>query len=423
MTDRTVAARVNGPSALALAVAGSATVATAFGMARYGYGLLLPDIQDDLVLGVSTLGAIGTLAYVAYLLATLLVTRCIARAGERATVVLGGLLAVAGMVVVALASGPVLLGLGVAIAGASAGLVYAPFGEAVHRLPSVVRARTLATITCGTGWGVAGAAPIAILTGDAWRAACFGFAACAVLSTLLAARTLPGRIAGAPFVPVAPTTAPTVTPAVPGWRFSALPMLAAALLIGLGSATFWTFAVDQVREAGLDQAASRVLLGVAGVTSLTSLAAADIIGRLGARATFVLTALLEAAAIATIAVAADNLAAVLIAAATFGAAYNTIVAVTVLWATRIYAGRPSFALASATGTQGIGLLCGPLAGGILAETTTLTAALLGGATIVAVSALLAPRGDVIHHQSTYTAPADAVANSTPRRIAPTPMSE
>lgn len=393
MTAGTVAAQVNGPSALALAVAGSATVATAFGMARYGYGLLLPDIQDDLVLGVSTLGAIGTLAYVAYLLATLLVTRCIARAGERATVVSGGLLAVAGTVVVALADGPVLLGLGVAIAGASAGLVYAPFGEAVHRLPSVVRARTLATISCGAGWGVAVAAPIAILTGDAWRAAYLGYAACAVLSTLLAARTLPGRT-------VVPATAPPAAPAAPGRRFSALPLLAAALLIGLGSATFWTFAVDQVRDAGLDQAAGRILLGVAGVTSLTGLAAADVIGRLGARVTFVLTALLEAAAIATVAVAAHNLAAVLIAAATFGAAFNTIVTVTVLWATRIYAGRPSFGVASVMGAQGIGLLGGPLVGGILAETTTLTTALLGGATIVAIGALLAPRGDVIHDQST-----------------------
>lgn len=109
-----------------------------------------------------------------------------------------------------------------------------------------------------------------------------------------------------------------------------------------------------------------------------------------------LAALLEAAAIATTAAAADNLTAVLIAAAVFGAAYNIIVAVTVLWATRIYAGRPSFGVATATGAQGVGLLCGPLTGGILAENTTLTTALLSGATIVAVSALLAPRGNVIH---------------------------
>jgi predicted MFS family arabinose efflux permease len=378
-------AQAAGPSPLLLAVAGSATVATAFGMARYGYGLLLPDIQDDLALGVGTLGAIGSLAYLSYLLGTALVTPCVERAGPRATVVGGGVLAVAGTIVVALAGGPVPLGAGVAVAGASAGLVFAPFGDAVRELPPVARARTLATISCGTGWGVAVAAPIALLTGDAWRVAYVGFAVCAALSTLFAARTLPARAA-------APAAA---AQGAPGRRRPALPMLVAALLIGLGSATFWTFAVDQVRDAGLDQAAGRILLGVAGVTSLTGLAAADVIARLGARLTFVLTALLEAAAIAVIALAPARLAAVLVAAAAFGVAYNTIVAVNVLWATRIHAERPAAGVAAATGAQGVGLLFGPLTGGVLAETAGLTAALLAGATIVAAVAFLAPRSDVV----------------------------
>ncbi len=95
-------------------------------------------------------------------------------------------------------------------------------------------------------------------------------------------------------------------------------MVVAALLVGLGSATFWTFAVDQVRDAGLDQSAGRILLGVAGGLQPHGLVAADVIRRLGARATFVLTALVEAASIATIAVAANNLVAVLVAAAVFG---------------------------------------------------------------------------------------------------------
>src|SRR4051794_29455438 len=92
-------------SAVALAGAGSATVATAFGMARYGYGLLLPDIQHALALGAATMGAVGTLAYVSYLVAAALVSRCVARSGARATVVAGGAVAVAGTIAVALARG------------------------------------------------------------------------------------------------------------------------------------------------------------------------------------------------------------------------------------------------------------------------------------------------------------------------------
>jgi hypothetical protein len=55
---------------------------------------------------------------------------------------------------------------GVTLAGASAGLVVAPFGDAVQRLPALQRARTLTAVSCGTGWGVTVAAPIiAILAG------------------------------------------------------------------------------------------------------------------------------------------------------------------------------------------------------------------------------------------------------------------
>lgn len=388
ISDRQDAVHADAPSAAALAVAGSATVATAYGMARYGYGLLLPDIQDDLVLSVGTLGAIGSLAYVTYLLGTMLVSRCVAGIGERATVAGGGLSAVAGTIVVAVAHGPVLLGVGVAVGGVSAGLVTPPFAEAVSRLPSVVRARTMAAISCGTGWGVAVAAPIAILAGDSWRVTYLGFAVCAALSTALAARTLPGR----GVVPSA-SSGPARGP---GLNRSAVSMVAACLLIGLGSAMFWTFAVEQTHDAGLHQTASRVLLGVAGVTSLAGMATADLMRRYGTRVTFVLCALLEAAAIAAIAVAASNLAAVLLAAATFGATYNTMVAVTVLWSIRTSATRPSAGVATATGAQGIGLLCGPAAGGILAEATSLTTALLAGASMIVAVGLFAPRGDLFH---------------------------
>ena len=47
------------PSALAVAVAGIGVGGTAYGMARYGYGLLLPDIRAGYGL---TSGALGLIA-------------------------------------------------------------------------------------------------------------------------------------------------------------------------------------------------------------------------------------------------------------------------------------------------------------------------------------------------------------------------
>ncbi len=60
---------ITAPGPLRLAVAGIGLVGTAFGMARYGYGLLLPDMQRAYGLDGAALGAIGAGSYAAYLLA------------------------------------------------------------------------------------------------------------------------------------------------------------------------------------------------------------------------------------------------------------------------------------------------------------------------------------------------------------------
>jgi predicted MFS family arabinose efflux permease len=172
-------------------------------------------------------------------------------------------------------------------------------------------------------------------------------------------------------------------------------MVTAALLVGLGSAPFWTFSVDATHEAGLDQAAGRMLLGVAGVSSLLGIGAADVIRRLGAKWTFVLCALLEAAAIATVGLAAAHVVAVLAAAAAFGAAYNTIIPVTVFWATDLYSDQPSAGAGVAVGAQACGLLSGPLVGGVVADTIGLTGTMLGGASVIVAAALFASRRSVI----------------------------
>jgi MFS family permease len=129
----------------------------------------------------------------------------------------------------------------------------------------------------------------------------------------------------------------------------------------------------------------------------------------------VLTALLEAVAITVIAAVPHHLVAALLAAAAFGVAYNTVVAVTILWATHTYADRPAAGVAAVTGAQGVGLLFGPLTAGLLAETTDLTTALLGGAAIVAAAAVLAPRHDVIHDDDAAPARPSVAAPPRPAR--------
>src|SRR4051795_12914793 len=98
--------------------AGMAMVATTFGLARYGYGLLLPDIRRSFGLSSTALGLIATGSYAAYLVATAAMAGLGDRSGPRRPVLLGGFCAVTGMVLIVVAESPVVLAAGVLVAGA-----------------------------------------------------------------------------------------------------------------------------------------------------------------------------------------------------------------------------------------------------------------------------------------------------------------
>jgi predicted MFS family arabinose efflux permease len=368
-----------------LATAGIGIVGVSFGMARYGYGLLLPDIRHTYGLSSATLGLFGTGAYVAYLAATALTGAFAAKAGPRNTAVGAGLLATLGMVVAGLSRSPAALAAGIVIGGAAAALAFAPFSDAVAGIREDARARTLSAINCGTGYGVALAAPLAILLGANWRGAWLAFAAVALVATAWAARVLPkGGNAGKPAY---------------GWREAvcprSVPLFASGVLIGLGSAAYWTFAVEHVTDAGgLDPSAARLFLGAVGVAGVLATLTGDVVNRVGARGAFVAATTLEAAGIALLAAAPGATAAAFGSALLFGAAYNAAVAVQSIWAVHVFAERPSLGLSAAMAANGLGLTLGPLGAGLLAGPLGTGAVLALGAALVAAAGTFAPREEI-----------------------------
>jgi predicted MFS family arabinose efflux permease len=375
-----------GPSPLALATAGIGVVGAAFGMARYGYGLLLPDIRADYGLATAELGVIAAGSYVAYLGGSVAAATLARRLGPRRMVILGGACAAGGMLLAGLSQGPLLLALGILVGGVSSALVFPPFSDAVALIPDAARGRTLSAITSGTGYGVAVAGPIAVVVGGSWRAAWLVFAGLAVLVTLWAARVLP---AGA----IGPATS---TPPRLRWTWFVCPrsgpLLAGALLIGMGASVFWTFGVDYLVSAdALPAAGSRLFLAAVGLASVLGALAGDIVRRLGATAAFASVSLALGLSVGLLAVAPAAPVAAPVSAALFGAAYNLIVAIEVVWSARVWGDRPSAGLAAVMFMSGSGLLAGPLIAGPLAERFGLEAVLLGGAVLLALTGLLSPR--------------------------------
>ena len=288
---------------LVLASAGIGVVGASFGMARYGFGLLAPDIrasfgldeQRDRPAGRGLLHHLpGHLDRRRHALGPARRPQGRRRGrrvrrhgdGDRRH-----------------GREPRLLFAGLLVAGASAGLVFPPFSDVVSRsLAPDRRARVLAAISSGTGWGVALAVPIALLAGESWRTAWLLFAVAAALATGWALAVLPAVDKSAPG-----TTSFGCGRAGSSARAPS-PLLAGALLVGLGSSVYWTFAVEQLQsQGGLSSANSRIVLAVVGLSSIAGTASADAVRHLGARAAFVLAAVAEAVSLALLGLAPGTL--------------------------------------------------------------------------------------------------------------------
>src|SRR4051794_41315324 len=116
--------RSRGPRVLIPILVLAAGVAQGFG--RFGYALLLPAVNADLVHSYAVAGLLGTLNLAGYLCGTLLVSLTAGRLAPAMSVRLGLLLTTAGVSVLALAPSVPVLVAGVVLAGVGGAPVWAP---------------------------------------------------------------------------------------------------------------------------------------------------------------------------------------------------------------------------------------------------------------------------------------------------------
>ena len=164
-----------------LVAPGLALIAVTYGLARFAYGLFLPEMRETLDLSDATLGLIGAGSYAGYCLAVLGALVFTSRSGPRLMAVAAGSVAVVGMAAVAGAPAAWVLALGVLVAGSSSGLASPPMGEAVATaIPEGSQDRANALNNSGTSVGVALSGPAALLVAEQWRAAWLGLPRAAV---------------------------------------------------------------------------------------------------------------------------------------------------------------------------------------------------------------------------------------------------
>ncbi|MGY1822958.1 MFS transporter [Geodermatophilus sp. SYSU D00079] len=369
-------------SAARLVGAGLAVIAVTYGLARYGFGLYLPQFRGEFGISAGTAGWLAGGGYLAYCAAALLAPPLVARGRGRAALWAAGGSAAAGSVVVATATSTPVLAAGVLVAGSGAGAATPALVAAVAAtVPPASEARAQAVVNSGTGAGVVAGGLLVLAAPGAWRAAWLGFAVLALLVTGLADRSArwsppagaPPRSAGRPWDRLGRATA-------------------AAVLAGAGCAGVWTFGRDLLTgHGGLAAGTSGALWCVLGAAGLAGGVSGALVERHGVRGAWCGSLLVAAAATAVLAVRPDVAVLAGVALAAFGSSFVALSGVLIAWGARA---RPDGAAAAAAFLF-VGLTAGQALGavglGVLAARVGLPGALLVAAGTVLLAAGLAGR--------------------------------
>ncbi|MFP5366757.1 MAG: MFS transporter [Actinomycetes bacterium] len=307
-----------------IGLAGAAVVGVAFGMARYAYGLTLPNIREDLGLSELVLGIIASATFAGYLAGLLLAGPLAARHGSRAPTTVGGASAVLGAVIVAFAQSPGLLAAGVILAGSAGGWVWAPYSDIVTRaVPLRQQPRALAIITTGTSGGLVllgGLAVLAVL--GSWRLVWVGIALAAAAAALVNLRLVPKTRPD----PVAINRhgASALFAALRGPCAYAVAYFAAVVI-------YFTYAADVLGSGALPAGAVPALYAGIGLCGVVGVATGAFAARMGSSKVAGLSLGAVGAALALLGVASDSLTATAISACIFGAGYMAGSAVLAIW--------------------------------------------------------------------------------------------
>ena len=391
-----------------LVAPGLALIAVTYGLARFAYGLFLPEMREAFDLSPSLLGAIGAGSYVAYSVAVVVSLVYASRTGPRRMAVAAGAAAVVGMAAVAAAPAAWALALGILVAGGSTGLASPPMAEAVARsVPEGLQDRANALVNSGTGVGVALSGPAALLLTGQWRVAWAAFALVGLAVLAWNAVAMPteaaagrdgdgggelggggagaGNGSGRTRLSFSYLAGARVRP-------RSVPLFAAAFGLGFASAAYWTFSRDLVVQAGgLGETGSTLFWTVIWISGLAGGAAGDLVGRFGLTAVLRAALLSMAGSTALLAAAPGVLPLAYASAALFGSTYILLTGVVLVWSVGVFWEIPSAGLGAGFLLIAVGQAAGSIAAGALAGATSQAVAFFSFAGVAMLTALARPR--------------------------------
>ena len=367
-----------------LVAAAFALTALTYGLARFAYGLMLPDIRVELDLDAATAGWIGGSAFAAYCLgigASLVAGR---RFGPRPLTVVAGLLATLGLALAGIATSGTSLAVAIALGGLSTGLTSPPLATAVAQaLPEAARPRANGAINAGTAAGIILSGLAVLLFSGSWRGLYLVFAALGALTSLWLWLAIPPGRSSAP---------PPVASGNTLLRSGLLPLGISALLAGAASTAIWTFGADLLRrDSGFDDRGIAMAWMTLGLGGLAGMGTGRLTGRFGLPLVHRCAIAGMALAVAGLALAGQAPAFGFPVMAGFGLAYIVSSGVFLLWGIQLYADRPALGLGLPFLLLAVGQSAGAPLFGTLLERLGVATTLGGFALLMGAALLWAPR--------------------------------
>jgi predicted MFS family arabinose efflux permease len=366
----------------ALIASGVAVIAVTYGLARYGYGLYLPQFRAEFGLSAGVAGVIAAGGYVGYCGAAVVGSLLVGTGSARRALWVAGGTAALGSLLVAAAWDGASLAAGALIAGSGAGAATPALVAAVAgTVRSAEQSRAQGLVNGGTGAGVVLGGLLVLSIPGGWRWSWVGFAVVALVATACADRTarwgadLP--VSSGSRVRVAPLGRPLV----------------AAVLAGAGCAAVWTFARDLLTaDGGLAPATTGLLWCLLGAAGLLGGLSGVLVRRAGLHAAWGSAVVVAAAGTALLGVLPGSVVLAAFALVCFGSAFVALSGVLLAWgADRIPAAAPAAAAVLFIGLT-VGQALGSVVLGAVASAAGAPTAFLVASAVLVVAAAWADRG-------------------------------
>jgi len=342
---------------LKLVLPGITMIAATYGLGRFSYGLLLPDMNESLHMSEFISGVISSLFYLSYCTTIIFSTVITTREGPRKMILLAGLFAFTGLLLMAATPNAWVLAFGVFLVGGSTGLISPPYGAAISLwITEEKQGKANTWINSGTGFGIILSGAGAIVLSPNWRMTYLIYAILTLLVLIWNFRVIPRSETHMKLLLEQGTLS------IRGIN-GAIPLIMASLALGVSTAAFWTFSKSFIELYGYysdwQLSGFWIVIGLSGVLGGFS---GSLVEKKGLSFSYKLGCWFIASAFIILSIAPDYLMGAYISAGIFGSSYIFITGVLLVWGIRIFITNASLGI----GVPFLLLALGQVIGSILA---------------------------------------------------------